>query len=94
MTDITERLRAACPSARDYTEETYNKLLLSEAADEIERLENINAWDFYALMAMAKRILDERYPADVFTGESGDLGPRFVVALREMIADIEAHKDD
>ena len=91
MTTLAKRLRdAAAMSLNEYGEaEAYR-----EAADEIERLENINAWDFYALMAMAKRILDERYPADIFTGESGDLGPRFVVALREMIADIEAHKDD
>ena len=38
MTDLVERLREACPSARDYAEETYNRLLLREAANEIERL--------------------------------------------------------
>lgn len=28
-------------------------------------------------------LLDEHYPADVFTGASGDLGPRVVALIRE-----------
>lgn len=31
-------------------------------------------------------ILDEVYPADVFTGVSGDPGPRIIVLLREINA--------
>ena len=69
------------------------EVALEDCADEIERLRSIHAWSFDDLVAMVKRILDERYPADVFTGESGDLGLRFVVALREMIRDIEARHD-
>jgi uncharacterized Zn finger protein (UPF0148 family) len=29
-------------------------------------------------------ILDKHYPADVFTGESGDPGARLIVAIREV----------
>ena len=47
---------------------------------------DIDKWSFDALMAMAKRILAEVYPEDVFTGESantpGNEGVTFVVALR------------
>lgn len=31
----------------------------------------------------------EKYPEDIFTGESGDSGPTFVVAVRKAIADLE-----
>jgi hypothetical protein len=47
-------------------------------------------WSFDALIMMAKRILDEDYPEAIFTGASGDAGPRFVVARRELIREIEA----
>jgi hypothetical protein len=54
-----------------------------------EIVENdIDKWSFHALMAMAKRMLDEVYPESMFTGESSDSGPRFVVALREVIREI------
>jgi hypothetical protein len=87
MTDIAERLRMAAANSRLSRGDEDR---MYEAANEIELLRSIDAWSFDDLVAMAKRILDERYPADIFTGVSGDLGPRFVVALREMIAEIEA----
>lgn len=36
--DIVARLRDMVPAARDHAEELYNRLLIKEAADEIERL--------------------------------------------------------
>ena len=55
---------------------------------EIDRLREILAeqpekWSFDTLMWAADRILAEIYPADIFTGVSGDPGPRLVVALRD-----------
>ena len=59
-------------------------LLLAEAADAAKDLEDAYAAsvpaDWHGLM----RILDAHYPADVFTGESGGVGARLVVALREL----------
>ncbi len=57
--------------------------------DPEERLELIallaedKAWD--AVVAVGRALLDAYYPADVFTGTSGDSGPQYVVALREAI---------
>lgn len=55
---------------------------------------DIDTWSFDGLMAMAKRILAEVYPEDVFTGKHantpGNEGVTFVVALREVIKQIEA----
>ncbi len=39
-------------------------------------------WSFDALLYIGERLLAEVYPARVFTGESGDSGPQYVVALR------------
>jgi hypothetical protein len=47
--------------------------------------ENREKWGWKCIMSIGQRILDEVYPADIFTGESGDLGPRYIVALREAI---------
>ena len=61
--------------------------------DAEERLELIgllvegNAWD--AIVKIGQAILDHYYPADVFTGESGDSGPEYVVALRNALAHIK-----
>lgn len=38
-----------------------------------------------------RRILAEVYPADIFTGASGDLGPRLVALLREIDAAEVSH---
>jgi hypothetical protein len=69
--------------------------LVRELLNDIELLrevatEDISKWGFDALVTMATRMLDEVYPESVFTGESGDTGPRFVVALRAVIKEIEA----
>lgn len=42
-------------------------------------------WSFDALLYIGERLLAEVYPEKVFTGESGDSGPQFVVALREAL---------
>lgn len=38
------------------------------------------AWD--AVILIGRELLDAYYPADIFTGVSGDSGPQYVVALR------------
>lgn len=55
---------------------------------ENERLREIineqpEKWSFDTLMWAADKILDEIFPADIFTGVSGDAGPRLVAALRD-----------
>ena len=60
---------------------------LRSAADEIERLQEAvteppEKWSFDTLMWAADRLLAEIYPPGIFTGVSGDPGPRLVVALR------------
>ena len=41
------------------------------------------AWD--AIVKVGELLLDNYYPASVFTGISGDPGARYVVALREAL---------
>jgi hypothetical protein len=79
MTDLTDRMRTLYATHP----------VVMEAADEIERLTDVHRWSFDDLVAIAKRILDYNYPADIFTGESRDSGPRFVAALRKVIEEIE-----
>jgi hypothetical protein len=45
------------------------------------------AWD--AVVLIGRELLDAYYPADVFTGTSGESGPRYVVALRELLAEFD-----
>ena len=42
------------------------------------------------MLRIARRIGREVYPASVFTGVSGDTGPRLVATLRKIIAEIDA----
>jgi hypothetical protein len=42
-------------------------------------------WSFDALVFIGERLLAEVYPESVFTGESGDSGPQYVVALRDAL---------
>ena len=53
----------------------------------IALLANDQAWD--AVVLIGKELLDRYYPAHIFTGESGDSGPEYVVALREALGRIE-----
>jgi len=46
----------------------------------IRMLAEDEAWD--AVVLIGRALLDEYYPAQVFTGSSGDAGPAYVVALR------------
>ncbi len=46
------------------------------------------AWD--AVVVVGRELLDTYYPAEVFTGVSGDSGPEYVVALRNAIKRIES----
>lgn len=60
--------------------------------DQDRRLELIallaqdKSWD--AVVLIGTELLDAYYPADIFTGISGDLGPAYVVALRDALAAI------
>lgn len=61
--------------------------------DPEERLELIallahdRAWA--AIVKIGRALLDHYYPSHIFTGESGDSGPQYVVALREALRRIE-----
>lgn len=62
-----------------------------KAEAECERLraalrDDPGKWSFATLVTVARLLLDENYPADIFTGVSGDPGPVFVVRLREALA--------
>jgi hypothetical protein len=46
------------------------------------------SWE--AVVLIGRELLDEHYPADVFTGVSGDPGPEYIVALRKALAKIGA----
>jgi hypothetical protein len=48
------------------------------------------AWDVVVLIG--EELLDHYYPAEVFTGRSGDSGPAYVVALRTALARIRQDK--
>ena len=49
----------------------------------IAMLAQDRAWD--AVILIGTELLDVYYPAKVFTGESGDSGPLYVVALRNAL---------
>jgi hypothetical protein len=65
--------------------------------DQDRRLELIallaqdKSWD--AVVLIGTELLNAYYPADIFTGVSGDPGPAYVVALRNALAEIEATRD-
>jgi hypothetical protein len=46
-------------------------------------------WGWSVVLYVGRRVLDEVYPADIFTGASGDSGPRYIAALRDALAAIE-----
>jgi hypothetical protein len=48
--------------------------------------ENREKWSWQTLLLVGRRLLEEVYPADIFTGASGDLGPTYIVALRNALA--------
>jgi hypothetical protein len=50
-----------------------------------------NAWD--AIVKIGQAILDHYYPADIFTGVSKDIGPEYIVALRNALARIELRRE-
>jgi hypothetical protein len=45
------------------------------------------AWQ--AVVLIGQELLDNYYPANVFTGTSGDSGPQYVVALREALSRVK-----
>lgn len=47
-----------------------------------------NAWS--AVVLIGRALLDHYYSASVFDGSSGDLGPAYVVALRNALAQLDA----
>lgn len=60
-----------------------------EHLNEIIRADKPEALSFDTLLYIGRRLLKEVYPADIFTGESGDSGPQYVVALRAAIDRID-----
>ncbi len=48
------------------------------------------AWD--GVVAVGRALLDAYYPADIFTGVSGDPGPEYVVALRNALNRIDVKR--
>ncbi len=64
------------PVAREYAE----RVEVMPVAEHEDVVGGMVSADWHGLMA----ILDEHYPADVFTGESLDVGARLVVALRQV----------
>jgi hypothetical protein len=51
------------------------------ARDELAELKG--KWGFATLVRVVRELLATHYPAKIFTGQSGDAGPLFVVKLRE-----------
>ena len=45
------------------------------------------AWD--AVVLIGRELLDAYYPSDIFTGVSGNSGPKYVVALRDALKHLE-----
>lgn len=52
----------------------------------IAHLVDDEGWD--AVVLVGRALLDHYYPADIFTGVSGDPGPQYIVALREALVRI------
>ena len=53
-----------------------------------EALDKLDAWEskaFDRILDLGRALLDKYYPASVFTGVSGDLGPTYVAALRDAL---------
>jgi len=50
-------------------------------------------YNFNEFVEITKKFL-EKYPASVFTGESGDPGPLFVVGLRKLIEELENERGE
>jgi len=44
---------------------------------------------FDLMVALGHNILDQYYPEDIFTGESNDPGPKYIVALRNALKELE-----
>lgn len=53
----------------------------------ISLLAQDQAWD--AVILVGRELLDTYYPSKVFTGDSGDSGPLYVVALRNALAKVD-----
>lgn len=57
----------------------------------IAMLAQDRSWD--AVIMIGKELLKFHYSEKVFTGQSGDSGPQYIVALREALARINKQKD-
>jgi hypothetical protein len=42
-----------------------------------------------AIVLIGRELLDTYYPANVFNGSSGDLGPEYIVALRRALSRLD-----
>ncbi len=71
----------------------HNCLCNCEFSEEVFELLS-ESCGFNFLLYVGKKILDKHYPEDIFTGESGDLGPVYIVALREALNQIEKEEEE
>jgi hypothetical protein len=46
-----------------------------------------------AVIIVGRVLLDHYYPANIFTGSSGDPGPAYVVAMRQLLAQFKENED-
>lgn len=81
--DVQDVPDETCQEAADTIESLQARVReLERALVELEE-EQPEKWSFDTIMLAADWLLETRYPPDIFTGVSGDPGPRLVVALRD-----------
>jgi len=59
--------------------------MMDEAMELLDKFDRKGPGDFELIMWCSRVILDSTYSADIFTGVSGDPGPKLIKALREAI---------
>lgn len=85
-----ENLRGHCPLQEDEViiwKEERSEYIRNAQIRHIQELLK-REFDFNEFVEISKVFL-KKYPASVFTGESGDPGPLFVVGLRKLIEELE-----
>lgn len=89
-----ENLRGHCPLQEDEViiwKEEHSENIRKAQVRHIQDLQNQEVY-FDEFVTMSKKFL-EKYPADVFTGASGDPGPRFIVGLRKLVEELGARSE-
>jgi len=85
-----ENLRGTCPLQEDEViiwKEEYSEYVRNAQIRHIKQLRN-REFNFKEFVSISEKFL-EKYPADIFTGESNDPGSRFVVGLRKLVEELE-----